>query len=86
MKGGHPCAIPGCTRPAKPQQLMCWPHWRRVPKALNHAVFETYEDARGRELGGEALREATANYRQARDAAIAAVVEKELNDAHPETP
>ena len=21
---------------------MCWPHWRRVPKALNRAIFDTY--------------------------------------------
>lgn len=21
---------------------MCWPHWRRVPKALNRAIFATY--------------------------------------------
>lgn len=21
---------------------MCWPHWRRVPRALNRAIFETY--------------------------------------------
>lgn len=21
---------------------MCWPHWRRVPKALNRAIFSTY--------------------------------------------
>ncbi len=41
----HACAIPGCTRPAKDRQLMCWPHWRRVPKALNRAIFDTY--ARG---------------------------------------
>lgn len=20
---------------------MCWPHWRRVPKALNRAIFDT---------------------------------------------
>lgn len=38
----HPCRIPGCPRPAKDQQLMCWPHWRRVPKALNRAIFATY--------------------------------------------
>lgn len=38
----HPCRIPGCPRPAKDQQLMCWPHWKRVPKALNRAIFETY--------------------------------------------
>ncbi len=22
---------------------MCWPHWRRVPRALNRAIFDTYE-------------------------------------------
>jgi hypothetical protein len=36
------CAIPGCERPTKDHQLMCWPHWRRVPKALNRAIFDTY--------------------------------------------
>lgn len=36
------CAIPGCKAPTKPYQLMCWPHWRRVPKALNRAIFDTY--------------------------------------------
>lgn len=38
----HACAIPGCTLQAKDGQLMCWPHWRRVPKALNRAIFDTY--------------------------------------------
>lgn len=61
------CAIPTCTAQAKPNQLMCWPHWRRVPKALNHAVFDTYRN----------LRNDPSAYRQARDAAIDAVVEKE---------
>lgn len=74
---GNPCPVKGCTRHAKPQQMMCWPHWRRVPKALNRAVFVTWADASGRELGGEALSDANARYRQARDAAIAAVEAKE---------
>lgn len=39
----HPCAIPNCERKAKDQQLMCWPHWRRVPRALNKAIFHTYD-------------------------------------------
>lgn len=39
----HACRVPGCETPAKDQQLMCWPHWRRVPKALNRAIFYTYE-------------------------------------------
>jgi hypothetical protein len=63
----HLCAIPDCERPAKDGQLMCWPHWRRVPRALNHAVFDTYRN----------IRNDSNAYRQARDAAIAAVVTKE---------
>jgi hypothetical protein len=46
---------------------MCWPHWRRVPRHLNHAVFDTYRN----------LRQDPWAYRQARDAAIGAVVAKE---------
>lgn len=38
----HACAIPACARPAKGFQLMCWPHWRRVPRALNRAIFDTH--------------------------------------------
>ncbi len=41
---GHPCRIPTCPRLAKDGQLMCWPHWRRVPRALNRAIFETYRN------------------------------------------
>ena len=63
----HPCPIAHCTRAAKDGQLMCWPHWSRVPRALNHAVFDTF---------GSIHSDPTA-YLQARDAAIAAVEEKE---------
>lgn len=64
---GNPCPVKGCTRNAKRNQLMCWPHWRRVPKFLNHAVFDTYANM-GRDPEA---------YRQARDAAISAVESKE---------
>ncbi len=80
---GCPCPVSGCTRHAKPGQLMCLPHWRRVPKALNRAVFDTFADASGRELGGDALRQASAAYVQARDAAIAAVEAKETLERRP---
>ena len=46
---------------------MCWPHWTRVPKPLNHAVFDTLRS----------IHSDPAAYLQARDAAIAAVEEKE---------
>ena len=68
---GSPCPINGCTAHAKPNQLMCWPHWKRVPRALNRAVFDTYAN----------LRRDPAAYRQARDAAIAAVNAKEADEA-----
>lgn len=63
----HACAIPDCDRPAKDGQLMCWPHWRRVPRFLNHMVFATCRN----------LRQDPHAYREARDAAISAVVAKE---------
>jgi hypothetical protein len=44
---------------------MCWPHWRRVPRALNKAIFYTY--AHG----------PRADYRENVAAAISAVVAKE---------
>lgn len=81
---GDPCPVKGCTAHAKRGQLMCWPHWRRVPKALNRAVFDTFADwqaARRNDPGGERMAEATAAYRQARDAAIAAVEAKESDEA-----
>lgn len=68
---GDPCPVKGCTAHAKPRQLMCWPHWRRVPKALNRAVFETFAN----------LRNDVDAYRQARGAAIAAVEAKEADEA-----
>jgi hypothetical protein len=72
---GKPCPVRGCTAHAKPNQLMCWPHWRRVPKPLNRAVFETYAETRG--YGAvDALR----RYQEARDAAIAAVEAKEAEE------
>lgn len=65
MMRGHSCPIPGCIRLAKDHQLMCWPHWRRVPKALNKAIFYTY--AHG----------PRADYRENVAAAISVVVAKE---------
>ncbi len=70
MPKGHPCPIAGCTRNAKPNQLMCWPHWRRVPRVLNHAVFDTYRN----------IRNDPDSYRDARTAAIAAVEAKEADE------
>ena len=61
------CAIPSCERPARDHQLMCWPHWCRVPKILNRLVFATYREMRWNPSA----------YRKARQEAIDAVVAKE---------
>lgn len=64
----HACAIPGCERPAQDHQLMCWPHWRRVPKVLNRAIFETYRNG------------PPADYRANVAQAVKIVQEKEANE------
>lgn len=64
----HACRVPDCERPAKDGQLMCWPHWRRVPKALNRAIFQTYRNG------------PTESYRSNVDEAVRIVVEKEKAD------
>jgi hypothetical protein len=37
----HACPVRGCKNVAKLGHLMCWPHWRRVPRFLKSAVWET---------------------------------------------
>ncbi|EKE78454.1 hypothetical protein [Oceanibaculum indicum] len=39
---GKLCPVPGCEGIQKPGKLMCLPHWRRVPKPLKDAVWETW--------------------------------------------
>lgn len=46
---------------------MCWPHWCRVPKVLNKAIFAAARN----------LRSDPDAYREVRDAGVAAVVAKE---------
>ncbi|CAN5488829.1 hypothetical protein BH10PSE14_BH10PSE14_29890 [soil metagenome] len=64
----HLCAVPDCHRPAKDGQLMCWPHWCRVPKVLNKAIFATY----GRDQ---------AAYEEHVAAAVLAIQQKEAAEA-----
>ncbi len=78
MPQGNPCPVKGCTRHAKPQQLMCWPHWRRVPKVLNRLVFDTF-NAFDRAKAPH-ISDRYDDYLQARDAAIAAVEAKEAEE------
>lgn len=47
---------------------MCWPHWKRVPKALNRTIFDTY--AHG----------PAADYRASVDEAVRVIQEKERGE------
>lgn len=60
----HKCPREGCTRTVSDQYLMCGPDWRRVPAALQQAVYAAYRGGRG--LGSDELA-------AAQDAAIKAV-------------
>ena len=59
----HACPIRGCTAfGLRRDYLMCWRHWRRVPRALQHAVYAAWN-------GGQP----TADYPSVRQAAIDAI-------------
>lgn len=38
----HHCHATGCERNVRPEYLMCGPHWRRVPVAIQIRVLRTY--------------------------------------------
>ncbi len=38
----HHCHARGCARAVPPEMLFCYPHWRRVPKNIQRAVWATY--------------------------------------------
>ena len=38
----HHCHARGCTVAVKPELLMCWNHWKRVPKNIQSAVYQHY--------------------------------------------
>ena len=38
----HTCHARGCGKQVKPELLMCFPHWRRVPKKIQRAVWDAY--------------------------------------------
>lgn len=49
--GRHPCPADGCSESVDNAKLLCWSDWRRVPAALQQAVYAAW---RGREGAGTA--------------------------------
>lgn len=71
----HTCHARGCQVQVAPRMLMCLPHWRRVPKALQTAVWRHYRE------GQEISKDPSAAYLEAQRAAIEAVAAREDPDA-----
>lgn len=76
--GFHKCAIATCNDMIPDGLLMCWSHWRHVPRALKGAVLRTWhaindpEHSYADPIEGLNSREMMA-YRKAREEAIAHV-------------
>jgi hypothetical protein len=62
--GDHECAVPKCTTPARAAQLMCYAHWKALPKKIQRDVNFTWSR----------YRQDPEAYREAREAAIDAAV------------
>lgn len=68
------CAVPGCRSRVEPEHLMCRRCWRCVPEKLQAAVYEAHS-AMMNTIHLPRIRRlrAVKQYRNARDAAVAAV-------------
>jgi hypothetical protein len=38
----HTCHAYGCDAVVPPENFMCYPHWRRVPKHMQKRIWATY--------------------------------------------
>jgi hypothetical protein len=83
MKNVADCPVTGCTNIRKREHLMCWPHWKRVPRILQSAVWDTFREMSAGRHGAEGI-EAVKRYRAAAHAATAEVCKKEGRDVPPE--
>ena len=68
----HTCHARGCFKACKPEMLMCYSHWKMVPKKLQLAVYKTYRNGQCTD------KNPSAEWIKAANAAINAVYEKEI--------
>lgn len=50
FRGAHLCHWTGCTRAVAPAFWGCRPHWLRLPREIQKAIWESY--APGQEVNG----------------------------------
>jgi hypothetical protein len=63
----HHCHANGCATKTKPEMLMCFAHWKRVPRRLQQAVWRYYREGQCEDMSP------SAEWHLAADAAIGAV-------------
>lgn len=71
----HTCHAEACTIHVPPRMLMCRRHWSMVPRALQRAVWSTYQDGQ-ENLADNGPRPSSA-YLDAARGAVEAVATKE---------
>lgn len=69
--GGHHCHARFCAKACKPEWLMCYAHWKMVPRPLQQAVWAAYRPGQCDDM------KPSPEWFKAADAAIEAVFEKE---------
>lgn len=72
MKSGHRCAAIRCEHIIPPEMLMCYAHWKKVPKPIQNEVWRTYRKGQENDLSLIGP-----GYREAVRAAVEAVAAKE---------
>lgn len=72
--GGHHCHWPGCDRDVPPAAWGCYEHWRKLPKALQHRIWQTFRP------GQEKTKTPSREY-----VAVAREVQEWIAANHPET-
>lgn len=70
----HHCHARGCTVSVKPELLMCFSHWRLVPKTVQRAVWRHYR------AGQCDDKRPSREWHEAADAAIGYVAQLEGRD------
>lgn len=67
----HHCHAAGCTANVPPERLMCYKHWKMVPKDVQRRVWTHYRDGQCDDW------QISHEYAEAAKAAMRAVAERE---------
>lgn len=67
----HTCHATGCAAEVPPEKLMCFRHWKAVPKPLQQAVWRHYREGQCQD------KNPSEEWHKAADAAIMYIARKE---------